>query len=268
VTPSLDPTHAFLGLEVDPAGGGRFTVTDALVNPSGKLFGGAGVAASVALMEAATGRRAQWTTVQFVTTPERHDDVDFAVEVMAHGGRMTQLRVVASVDGVEMFTAIGATGIDRDDVTVAFDQMPVVPPPEDCPPARLSPFPPEETARSYFGAIDRREAAGYDALRGTPSHAAFWVRVEGMQVTTPMLGYFGDVAVFGVFRALGRPDGRATSLDNTLRMGPPQETEWVLLDMRSQFVAGGYAHATVDMWSRDGALLGLMSQTVALRTML
>jgi acyl-CoA thioesterase len=266
-TSATDATHAFLGLEVDVAGkSGWFTVEDALLNPTGTLFGGAGVAASVALMEAITERRVQWTTLQFVTTPARGDRVDCSVEVVAHGGRMSQLRVRASTGGAEVFSAIGATGVDRDDVTVTFDQMASVPPPEDCPPVQFGRFSPEETAHSYFGVIDRREAGGTDALRGSASHAALWVRVAGMQVTTPMLGYFGDVAAFGVFRALGRPLGRATSVDNTLRLGPMQETEWVLLDMRSQFVAGGYAHATVDMWSRDGALLGLMSQTVALRT--
>jgi acyl-CoA thioesterase-2 len=264
---SIDPTLAFLGLEVDRAAGtGRFTAADALMNPTDTLFGGAGIAAAVALMEAVTERRAQWATVQFVRTPSRGDTIDCAVDVIAHGGRMSQLRVTASVDGAEAFTAIGATGLDRDEPTVAFDRMPSVPAPEDCPPAQLGWFSEEEVAHSYFGAIDRREAAGPDALRGSASHAAFWVRLEGMQVTTPLLGYFGDVAAFGVFRALGRPDGRATSLDNTLRLGPMHETEWVLLDLRTQFVAGGYAHATVDLWSRDGALLGLMSQTVALRT--
>jgi acyl-CoA thioesterase-2 len=267
VSPSADPTLAFLGLEVDRAAAtGRFTAVDALMNPTDTLFGGAGIAAAVALMEAVTERRAQWTTVQFVSTPKRGDTIDCAVDVVAHGGRMSQLRVTASVDGVEAFTANGATGLDRDDLAVTFDRMPSVPPPEHCPPAQLGWFTEDAVARSYFGAIDRREAAGPDTLQGSASHAAFWVRLEGMQVTRPLLGYFGDVAAFGVFRALGRPDGRATSLDNTLRLGPMHETEWVLLDLRTHLVAGGYAHATVDLWSRDGALLGLMSQTVALRT--
>ena len=267
-TSTDEPTRDFLGLEIDAAAGtGRFSVRDALANPTGSLFGGAGVAAAVTLMEAVTGRRVQWTTLQFVSAPTWDDVVDCTVDVLAHGGRMSQVRLTASVGGVEAFSALGATGLDRDGSMVAFDRMPVVPPPEDCPPAQLGPFSTEETARSYFGAIDRREAGGPDELRDTGSHAAFWVRVPGLGVTAPLLGYFGDVAAFGIFRAMGRPDGRATSVDNTLRVGVPHETEWVLLDLRAHFVAGGYGYGTVYLWSRDGTLMGLMSQTVALRTM-
>jgi acyl-CoA thioesterase-2 len=262
----LDATNRFLGLELDPGEGtARFRVADGVANPRGSLFGGAGVAASVALMEAVTERRALWTTLQFVATPMRGDDVELRSDVLAHGGRMSQVRVTASVDGIDVFAAMGATGIARDDVVATFDRMPEVPPPDDCATAVFDVT--GEVERSYFAAVDRRLAAGPDELRGTPSNVAFWARIPGLAATAPLLGYFGDVAAFGVFRALGRPDGRATSIDNTLRIGPPHPTEWVLVDVRTQFVAGGYGHATVDLWALDGTLLGLMSQTVALRTM-
>jgi acyl-CoA thioesterase len=260
-----EATRAFLGLEVDPGGrAARYRVTDAVANPRGTLFGGSGVAAAVVLMEAVTERRALWTTLQFVATPTRGDEVELRAEVLAHGGRMSQVRVTAAVAGVDVFSAMGATGIARDDVTVTFDRMPEVPPPASCPPAVFDVG--GEIDRSYFAAVDRRVAAGPDELRGSPSHAAFWVRIPGLAVTSPLLGYFGDVAALGVFRALGRPDGRATSIDNTLRVGRPHDTEWVLLDLRTHFVADAYGHATVYLWAPDGTLLGLMSQSVALRT--
>jgi acyl-CoA thioesterase len=259
-------TLEFLGLEVDVAAGtAAYRVHDAVANPRGTLFGGSAVAASVVLMQAVTERPALWTTLQFVTTPTRDDELRLDAEVVAQGGRMTQVRVRGTTGGVEVFTALGATGISRDDDAVTFDRMPSVPPPEECAPAVFDVT--GEIERSYFAAVDRRVAAEPADLRDTPSHAAFWVRVPGLAVTAPLLGYFGDVAALGVFRALGRPDGRATSIDNTLRLAPHRETEWVLLDLRTQFVAGGYGHATVDLWSRDGDLLGLMSQSVALRTM-
>jgi acyl-CoA thioesterase len=257
-------TNAFLGLEVGASGlDATVVVTDALANPRGTFYGGAAVAVVVALMEAVTERPPLWTTVQFVSTPVRGDRVDLHVDVLAHGARMSQLRVTASKDGAEVFTAFAASGVARDDTVIAFEHMPVVPPPLACEPAVLDVV--GDVARSYFAAVDRRVAAEPDALRDTGTHAAFWVRVPGMVVTAPLLGYFGDVAALGVFRALGRPDGRATSLDNTLRLGTLVDTEWVLLDMRTHLVVGGYGHATVYLWSPDGTLLGLMSQSVALR---
>ena len=263
-SPAAEATFAFLGIEVGASGlDGTVVVADALANPRGTFYGGAAVAVVVALMETVTQRPPLWTTLQFVSTPMRGDCVDLHVDVLAHGARMSQLRVTASKEGSEVFTAFAASGVARDDTTVVFERMPVVPPPEECEPAVLNVA--GDVSRSYFAAVDRRVAAEPDALRGTGTHAAFWVRLPGMVVTPPLLGYFGDVAALGIFRALGRPDGRATSIDNTLRVGALVDTEWVLLDVRTQLVMGGYGHATVFLWAPDGTLLGLMSQSVALR---
>src|SRR5262249_55782269 len=62
----------FFGLELESSHlKGAFTLTNALVNPQGHFYGGAGVAVAVAMMEAATNRRALWTTLQFLATAFR-----------------------------------------------------------------------------------------------------------------------------------------------------------------------------------------------------
>ena len=242
-------------------------VSDALVNPPGTFFGGAGVAVAVAMLEQATGRRALWTAVQFVSNPDRGSLLTCHVDVVAHGGRVSQARITATLDGQEVFTSLGASGLPRGDLAISFDRMPSVAPPEVCPPAVFDVV--GDVDHSYFAAIDRRVAALPDQLHGTGSHAAFWVRMEGQNVTTPLLGYFGDVAAIGVYGALGqpvlRPVMRAASVDNTLRIGASAETEWVLLDLHAHAVVAGYGHGTVDLWTPDGVFLGQMSQTVALR---
>ncbi len=219
------------------------------------------------MLEQATQRRALWTAVQFVSNPDRGSLLTCEVDVVAQGGRMSQAHITATLGGQEVFTALGASGLPRGDLAISFDRMPSVAPPEACPPAVFDVV--GDVDRSYFAAIDRRVAALPDQLHGTGSHAAFWVRMEGQKVTTPLLGYFGDVAAFGVYGALGqpvlRPVMRAASVDNTLRVGAPAETEWVLLDLRAQSVVAGYGHGMVDLWTPDGVFLGQMSQTVALR---
>ncbi len=55
------------------------------------------------------------------------------------------------------------------------------------------------------------------------------------------------------------------SLDNTIRVGELAETEWVLVDARVHAVVNGFGSATANLWSEDGTLLGVASQTLVMR---
>jgi acyl-CoA thioesterase len=68
-----------------------------------------------------------------------------------------------------------------------------------------------------------------------------------------------------VVRAAGRA-GAGTSLDNSMRFGPAPATdcEWVLIDFDPYFAHGGYAHGGARVWSSDGTLLAVASQTATL----
>jgi acyl-CoA thioesterase len=257
--------RAFLGVELDESGlRGSMQVVDAFTNPRGSFYGGAGVALAVAAMEAATDRRALWTTLQFLSTPMRGERVDFVTEVRQHGNKSSQVRVTTTSNGNEAFTAVGATGVARSDLTLSVDRMPVVRAPEECPPVDFSHM--GDLARSRFSVTEHRVAADPADLAGGSTQVAFWARVPGMTASPALLGYVGDVSVLAIFEVLGcSKDGAGTSLDNTLRVGAPADTEWILLDLRGHFVSSGYANATANMWSPDGTLLGSMSQTVVLR---
>jgi acyl-CoA thioesterase len=259
---------AFFGIELDrDRRSGRFEVTEILTNARNGLYGGAALGASVAVMEAATGRRPVWMTAQFVTSPLRGEVVDLSVDVVAHGARISQVRVAATGTGGEVFTALGATGVARESVHRAFDHMPDAPPVEEC---RFADFEIANIDHSYFLVTDRRVAIEPEDVEGTGTHAAFWVRVEGRRATPPMLAFFGDAAAFGVFNALGypvmAPAMSCTSIDNTLRVGAAVDTDWVLLDIRCHFVDAGYGHGTVELWAPDGRLMGTVSQSLAIRS--
>jgi acyl-CoA thioesterase len=259
--------RAFFHLELDASNRhGRFTVADGMSNPRGTFYGGAGVAVACAAMEAATGRRVLWTTLQFPGGANRGDQLDLDVDVVAHGRRTSQVRVTARLDGAEVFTALGATGEAREGEPRSFGPMPAVRDPLDSPVHH--PDYEGEVARSKFGATEYRIPAEPEELAATGTHAAWWMRVPGLTASAALLGYISDVVALGVFAAIERDQSqtRATSLDNTLRVGALTDTEWVLVDVRAELVADGYAHGSSLLWAPDGTLLGVASQTLALRT--
>jgi len=57
----------------------------------------------------------------------------------------------------------------------------------------------------------------------------------------------------------------ARSLDNTLRVVQLKSTEWIICDIRIHAVVGGYAHGTAFLWSEDGELLAIASQSIGVR---
>ena len=77
------------------------------------------------------------------------------------------------------------------------------------------------------------------------------------------LGVLGDFVPFAVGQALGVRGG-GNSLDNTLRIVDLVPTEWVLLDLRPNLAVGGYGHGVANVWTQDGHLLGVASQTASL----
>src|SRR5437660_11204543 len=121
---------AWLGLERRGEGRWSFELTSPLTRHDGKLYGGAGIAASVATIEAETGRDALWTTTQFVGSADMGDRIDCHVEVLARGRRTSQVRVTGTVGDRIVFAALGATGATRDGpVEIQVGTMPDAPGP-------------------------------------------------------------------------------------------------------------------------------------------
>jgi acyl-CoA thioesterase len=46
---------------------------------------------------------------------------------------------------------------------------------------------------------------------------------------------------------------------------PRAPSEWLLVDAHVDATIGGYAHARAGIWTDDGVLLGIASQTLVLR---
>lgn len=256
-----------LGLSAFDDGRASFVLTRPLVRFDAQLFGGTGLAVAVAAMETVTGRAALWATVQFVGTAREGERLDVAVEELAHGGTTSQLRITASAGDRVVLAGLGSTARERDDgFAAAFGTMPVVAPPEECGPLTFGDFdpPPEMRVRGPFSVGDYRVAPGEHDSRYV------WSRVSGVPLSRPLLAYVADFVPSAVLRAAGRLGG-GTSLDNAMRFGPtPRSTgdpedDWVLLDSDPYFAENGFVHGAARIWSRQGTLLAVASQSAVAR---
>ena len=253
-----------LALELAPDGqSGRFELGPGLVRHDGALYGGTGLAVSVAAMEAATDRPILWASTQFVSQPYLGATIEWQVERLAVGKRAAQLMLRATSDGAVAFVAIGSTGIPAaDGLTGEYLQMPKVSPPDGAPP-RFSSLPSVPNPESWTLLVELREA---QVLEDDGPPVAFWARLRNGGALTPSaIAFVADMVPLGVARSAGKL-GAGASLDNTMRFrGGVAETDWVLLDLQGDFANGGYGHGTVRMWTQDGALVATGSQSASMR---
>lgn len=272
-----------LGLEPDPDDPAALSlvVVPHLCRTDGRFYGGAALAAALAASEAATGRAALWSATQLVATADIGERVRVDVDVVASGRSVDQVLVRGTVGDRLVFTAVGSTATAHVDGMRGVGQvMPRVPPPDACEDWRgprrhgaATPRPTEPPRVGHHLVSDLREAPLLDGDDPTrPGRMVLWARLTepvapSVPTTTPaVLGFLADLVPLAVAQACG-VDGAGTSLDNSLRVGEPVDSEWVLLDVDAHVAVGGYGHGHVHLWSPDGRMLGTGSQSARLFSM-
>jgi len=248
---------AWLALERHDEGRWSFELTPPLSRMDNKLYGGTGIAVTVAAMEAETARDALWATTQFVGTADVGERIDVHVESLAVGRRTTQARITATVDDRVVFAAIGSTGAHREGpVEAQIGTMPVVPGPADAQPwgSRWRTAGAEMPKTGWLLIAEMREAVLDD------DRFAVWARMHDGHHTRATVSFLADMVPSSVARAAGHMGG-GTSLDNAMRFGRFADTEWILLDFDPWFATGGYLHGGARVWAEDGTLLAFASQT-------
>ena len=249
----------WLGLEQDAPGRWSFELVPELTRFDSKFYGGTGIALTTALLEAETRRHALWATVQFVGSATVGDRIECTVEELARGRKTSQVRITATVDGRVMLAAIGASGFPMPDaLSTQFGSMPVVPPASEVGPWRPNvPFPVSMDGPSWLRLAEIREVRLPNGVRG------MWARMRDHRQTRASLGFLADMVPSGVVQAAGRA-GAGTSLDNAMRFGKTPDTEWILVEFDPYLIHGGYCHGAGRIWSEDGTLLGIASQTASM----
>ena len=248
---------AWLGLERGDQGRWSFELTPPLSRMDGKLYGGTGIAVTVAALEAETARDILWATVQFAGTAEIGERVDCQVEVLAQGRRTSQVRLTATANGRLVLAAIGATGAHREGpVEMQIGEMPDVPGPDEAAPWGRAWRGGEMPRIGWLLLAEVREV---DLGAG---RFASWARMREQPQSRATLAFLADLVPSAVVRAAGFM-GAGTSLDNSMRFGRFTDTDWVLVDFDPWFATGGYLHGGARLWAEDGTLLGYASQTAS-----
>ncbi len=240
-------------------------ITPAVCTGGGFLFGGCGLAAAIAALEGTTGRPTVWAASQYLSFARPPDMMDVDVTIAAEGRQVTQARAVAHVVDREILTVNAALGSRPLDASGQWEEMPKVPLPDDCAPRGYR----HPSENSIMQRLDMRLADGRDFtdFDGTPGsgHSAMWARLpDVLDMSAATLAVLGDYVPFGVGQALGQMAG-GTSIDNTLRVARLVSTEWVLLDIQVHTIQNGFGHGLVHLWSEDGTLLAIASQSCIVR---
>jgi acyl-CoA thioesterase len=270
----------FLGLTPgDGPGRYRMTVERHLARLDGHLYGGTAIAVSITTAELVSARSALWMTTQFVSTAPPGEVISVHAEVLAPGRRTNQVRVTGTNPAGEvMFASLGATGHHRDGgLSGTFEHAPTVDAPDDAEPL-ASPFavlarhagveaelPPVSRQIGFGTVLEFREPAVHHHPDPGPGRLCIWVRRrDGIPVTPALVAYLADMVPLSVAAACGVVAG-GISLDNSIRIGSFDETEWVLVDLRPHLAVGDYGHGAAHLWSEGGRLLATASQSASMR---
>jgi acyl-CoA thioesterase len=279
----LDRVRAFdralLGLEPHPddPNAYSFVVEPRLCRVDGRFYGGAALAAALTASEAATGREALWSSTQLVAVADLGERIRIDVEHLAAGRTADQVQVRGTIGDRVIFNAVGAAATPSPSgMQGAGQAMPRVPGAEDCEPWTASREVAVDRAREPSRPVvghnlvcEHRDAPLLDAAAQRPGRMTVWTRFTGELQTdfphmTPAgLGFVADLVPLAVSRACG-VDGAGTSLDNSLRIGEPVDSEWVLLDVEAHVAVGGFGHGHVYVWSPDGRMLATGTQSARL----
>ena len=194
----------FLSLEVgNDRLAGTAVVCHRLTAPGGGFYGGAALALACSMMEYATGQPTVWCTTQLVSRATLDDVVDLRVLRVIAGRQSTQLRITATVDGRELFTAFGATGRGDPRLNKTFTARLEANPPEESPPVQW--FFNSDPEHTYFGVVEFREATVVARIGCEAPPRTFWVRFEGAPTwTAARLAFVADLASTGVIEAANK----------------------------------------------------------------
>lgn len=233
------------------------------------LFGGAGMAAGLAAIEAATGRPTVWAAAQYLSYARPGKTLTLEVKVPVSGKYTSQARVIISDGDDEILTVNAALGARPNAPEEQWAMLPDVAPPEDCPLMEYNWIRREDDINAAF---EKRVAAGrFGGLRAEGGRspdgiARLWLRMTDptQPVDRIALAVMADFLPSGIGNALGTAAG-GNSLDNTIRFARAVPTEWVLADLRIHSASQGFVHGRVHLFAQSGELLATASQSMILR---
>lgn len=256
--------EAFLGLPDDLSGDGPIAMVagPGICTSHDFIYGGCGIALGLVSIERRTGRPPVWAAAQFLSYAGVGTPLAIEVTETVRGHQLSQARALVGTTDREILRVQASLGERAFATEGRWVHPPRVPAPDECP----------DVDRWY--AVEGTAAVRLDMrepeIPSDPAEsgrAAYWMRAPelGERWSSLKLALVADTMMTGVSRVLGETLG-GNSLDNTLRVVEREDSEWILVEHRVESVATGFASATSYLWTPDGALLCIASQTARLRS--
>ena len=159
----------------------------------------------IEVLEHVTGRPLIWATAQYLEFARPSDVVELEVTEVVRGHATSQARVLARVDGREIFTVVGAAGRRELPWAGEWAVRPDVPGPDASRPRDLAP----RFTGTIAETLKMRMALGreLDELDGNPTddgRSALWVALPfGSRATAAALARFASMLVTSSARCAG-----------------------------------------------------------------
>lgn len=229
--------------------------------PEGKhLSGGACVAAMLAALEAETGKPLIQANAQFLAAPPAGVTASIATELVLAGRNIVQARACLHGPNGEAASITCSLGARVESMVFGWRTPPNAPPPEAC---KRIPFVREDEDDLHTH-LDMRIAN--DPHTDRHGRLVFWVKAPNdlAPVASVLLALIADYVPEAIHFNIGRPAG-AVSLDNSIRVIDRAPTEWLLCETRLAGLAHGLFHGEMSIFTREGALLALATQSGVVR---
>jgi len=224
------------------------------------FYGGALLGALIRSMENVTGKPLVTVNAQFLANVPEGAELTLEADALVQGSTAAQASAIAILGDKVAVRSGGTFGVVGSEAGIAA-RFPSVRPPADSPPRSfLKPLP-----GGLNEAMDVR-VAGAEGAR-----CWLWVCCPdgtGSPLSASLLSAFADHPPFGVGLMKGT-GWYGITLDAGLRVCRPLEGLdaglWTLVEIVFDTMAPPFAHATVNIWTEDGSLLAIGSQSMRIR---
>ena len=242
--------------EIDGPGAFSFLVTDSVAGATGTLHGGCGLAATGIALERVTGRPISFIAGQYLSRAPVGSTVQVHVEELAVGNRVTQAAALITLDQQIVLRASAALGGHDLGIDRQWCALPEVPPPGECESRPLT----SESGNSFTDQADIR-LAGQVAGENT---VMYWARLTNVVSSNPdSLIALADLIPSGMRVSLDA-GFRGSSLDHSVKITGTGNSDWGLLRITSSAIRNSIGHGAVEIFSPDGQLLAVGSQSFAI----
>jgi acyl-CoA thioesterase II len=231
------------------------------------LFGGSGLAACVAAMSAAERRPLIWTTVQYLAYARPSEQLTVEVETLVRGSNTVQLRAEARVGDRLVLCAMGAAGerSGGDSRQIRWFGSPRSP--EASRQVRNKHANPRGVSTQFEFRLSkgRFPSEGETFVRLSNGRMGLWVKLlNGAPIDASVLAIVSDYVSDALSDAVGRRV-HASSIDNTLRFGAIQQTEWLYCDITVEQIHSGVGHGRMEIYTQEGQWMASSSTSMILR---